>query len=76
LALLKPLFPRAPHPAVVINVVKNASHPEPALVTGPRREAFHILGWLDCNYEQTVMQVVSAPSAVQILRRNKQGMNR
>ena len=40
LALLKPLFPRAPPPAVVINVVKNASRPEPALVTGPGREAF------------------------------------
>jgi len=41
--------------------------------TGAKREAFLVSGRLHCNSEQMVMQVVSAPAAAQILRRNKQG---
>lgn len=40
--------------------------------TGPGREAFRVLDWLDCNSEQGVMQVFSAEEAAQSLRGYKQ----
>ena len=73
LALLSPLFPGVPAPYVVIYVVKNASRP----VFGenspmPDGKRFSLLCGLYCNSEQTVMQVVSAKAAAQMLSRNKQ----
>ncbi len=40
--------------------------------TGPGREAFRVLDWLDCNSEQGVMQVFSAEESAQSLRGYKQ----
>lgn len=73
LTLLSPLFPGVPEPYVVIYVVKNASLP----VSGedspvPDGKRFSLLCGLYCNSEQTVMQVVSAKAAAQMLSRNKQ----
>ena len=73
LTLLFPLFPGTPAPSVVIYVVKNASRP----VFGenspmPDGKRFSLLCGLYCNSEQTVMQVVSAKAAAQMLSRNKQ----
>ena len=73
LTLLSPLFPSVPAPSVVIYVVKNASRP----VSGedspvPDGKRFSLLCGLYCNSEQTVMQVVSAKAAAQMLSRNKQ----
>ena len=73
LTLLFPLFPGVPEPYVVIYVVKNASRP----VFGenspmPDGKRFSLLCGLYCNSEQTVMQVVSAKAAAQMLSRNKQ----
>ena len=73
LTLLSPLFPGVPEPYVVIYVVKNASLP----VSGedspvPDGKRFSLLCGLYCNSEQTVMQVVSAKAAAQMLSRNRQ----
>lgn len=73
LTLLSPLCPHVPAPSVVIYVVKNASRP----VSGedspvPDGKRFSLLCGLYCNSEQTVMQVVSAKAAAQMLSRNKQ----
>ena len=73
LTLLSPLFPGVPAPSVVIYVVKNASRP----VFGenspmPDGKRFSLLCGLYCNSEQTVMQVVSAKAAAQMLSRNRQ----
>ena len=73
LTLLFPLFPGTPAPSVVIYVVKNASRPvfgENSPVPDGKR--FSLLCGLYCNSEQTVMQVVSAKAAAQMLSRNKQ----
>ena len=34
--------------------------------TGPGREAFRVLDWLDCNSEQGVMQVISARGETEV----------
>ena len=72
LTLLSPLFPSVPEPYVVIYVVKNASRPVSGeLSPGPDGKRFSLLCGLYCNSEQTVMQVVSAKAAAQMLSRNK-----
>jgi hypothetical protein len=73
LTLLSPLFPGVPEPSVVIYVVKNASRPVfGELSPVPDGKRFSLLCGLYCNSEQTVMQVVSAKAAAQMLSRNKQ----
>ena len=58
---------------MVIYVVKNASRPVSGeLSPGPDGKRFSLLCGLYCNSEQTVMQVVSAKAAAQMLSRNKQ----
>ena len=71
---LKGLFPGVPELSVVIYVVKNASRPvsgEDSPMPDGKRLAF--LCGVYCNSGEGIMQVVSAPTAAQILRRNKQG---
>ena len=73
LALLSPLFPGVPAPSVVIYVVKNASRPVSGeLSPMPDGKRFSLLCGLYCNSEQTVMQVVSAKAAAQMLSRYRQ----
>ena len=73
LALLSPLFPGVPEPSVVIYVVKNASRPVSGeLSPMPDGKRFSLLCGLYCNSEQTVMQVVSAKAAAQMLSRYRQ----
>ena len=73
LALLSPLFPGVPAPYVVIYVVKNASRPVSGeLSPMPDGKRFSLLCGLYCNSEQTVMQVVSAKAAAQMLSRYRQ----
>ena len=76
LGLFKPAFHRCSG-AVCGNLCGQKRSPPGCrwTFTGPRRGAFLVSGRLHCNSEQAVMQVVSAQSATQILRRNKQGIN-
>ena len=77
LALLSPLFPSVPEPYVVIYVVKNASRPVSGeLSPVPDGKRFSFLCGLYCNSEQTVMQVVSAKAAAQMLSRYRQRIGR
>ena len=77
LTLLSPLFPGVPAPSVVIYVVKNASRPVSGeLLPGPDGKRFSFLCGLYCNSEQTVMQVVSAKAAAQMLSRYRQRIGR
>ena len=72
MTLFSPLFPGVPAPSVVIYVVKNASRPVSGeLSPVPDRKRLAFLCGVYCNSEQTVMQVVSAKAAAQMLSRNK-----
>lgn len=66
-------YPYAPGLTVVEYMVKNASWPGLVIFTAPGRELFCASGWLDCNSDGGVMQVLSARGTAQMLRGNKQG---
>ena len=60
--------PCGPAPTVAGYVVKNASHLKLVFFTGLGREAFCVLGWLDCNSGGGVMQALSARKGQQVPR--------